>query len=576
MKRTGSKFAVCIVAFALLFAALMTHAAAPSVRAWLDRDTMQMGESVTLNIESGDAGSAQPDFSALKQDFNLLGTQSSQQVSITNGASASKTLWAIGLEPKRVGHIVIAPISVGAATTAPIQLNVLATAATASNKAGDDVFVEVTAEPLTPYVQQEVRYTVKLYYAFDLTDGNLSEPQADGIGVQRLGQEKRYVATLGNRRYNVVERHYALTPERSGSLELPAIAFRGTALDANDPSGFFNRGRAIAARSDALHLDVKPKPAAWTEATWLPAASLLLKDESELPAQVHVGDAVTRTIRAQAQGLGFEQVPELNLPAVDGAEMYPDKADTRTRDDGEWRYGERVRKFAFVPNRAGTLTIPGLTMRWWDTVHDKAEVAELPAHTINVLPAIGGVSAPPPATAATATSAGDLASHSAGTGIAEVPPNAKAWRHRMHVWRGLAILLIVLWLTTLALWWRSKRNPPPAFGATAISADTSAQRIVFLRACAMGEFAGAERALVAWARSEHAEVRNLGEVATRLADTAQRDALADLQRTRYADAPSQGLATRLQQAFQRGLVWREQKATRVAASALPALYPERD
>ncbi|MEO5560827.1 MAG: protein BatD, partial [Dokdonella sp.] len=258
------------------------------------------------------------------------------------------------------------------------------------------------------------------------------------------------------------------------------------------------------------------------------------------------------------------------------AEMYPDKADTRTRDDGEWRYGERVRKFAFVPNRAGTLTIPGLTMRWWDTVHDKAEVAELPLHTINVLPAVGGVSAPPPATAATAISAGDLASHSAGTGIAEVPPNAKAWRHRMHVWRGLAILGFALWLITLALWWRSRRHAPSAPGATAICADTSAQRIVFLRACAMGEFAGAERALVAWARSERTDVRNLGEVATRLADTAQRDALADLQRTRYAGAPSQGLATRLQQAFQRGLVWREENATRVTASALPALYPERD
>ncbi|MEO6688735.1 MAG: BatD family protein [Dokdonella sp.] len=576
MKRSGSKVGVCIVAFALFVAALATHAAAPSVRAWLDRDTMQMGESVTLNIESGGPSSAQPDFSALKQDFNLLGTQSSQQVSITNGASESKTLWAIGLEPKRVGHLVIAPISVGGANTAPIQLNVLAPTATASSKAGDDVFLEAAAEPLTPYVQQEVRYTVKLYYAFDLTDGNLSEPLADGIGVQRLGQEKRYIATLGNRRYNVVERHYALTPERSGGIDLPAIAFRGTALDVNDPSGFFNRGRAVAARSDALHLDVKAKPAAWTEATWLPAASLLLKDESELPAEVHVGDPVTRTIRVQAQGLGFEQVPELNLPGVEGAEIYPDKADTRTRDDGEWRYGERVRKFAFVPNRAGTLTIPGMKMRWWDTLHDKAEIAELPPRTINVLPAVGGAVASLPASGATTTAAAGAGANRVDAAVVEATPDAKAWRHSMHVWRGLAILGFALWLITLGLWWRSRQRAPGASRAAAISAEPSAQRTVFLRACALGEFAGAERALIAWARSERADVRNLGELATRLADTAQRDALADLQRTRYAGAPSQGLATRLQQAFQRGLAWREDKTTRSAASALPALYPERD
>ncbi len=144
-----------------------------------------------------------------------------------------------------------------------------------------------------------------------------------------------------------------------------------------------------------MHLEVKPKPSAWTDGTWLPAASLLLKDETELPDEVHVGDPITRTLRLQAQGLGFEQLPELNLAAPEGAEIYPDKTDTRTRDDGEWLYGERVRKFAFVPNRAGTLTIPGLKLHWWDSEHDRLETAELPPHTVKVLPAAGASSNTP-------------------------------------------------------------------------------------------------------------------------------------------------------------------------------------
>ncbi len=90
---------------------------------------------------------------------------------------------------------------------------------------------------------------------------------------------------------------------------------------------------------------------------------MLLKDDSELPTEIRVGDPVTRTIRLQAQGLGFEQLPELNLTAPEGAEIYPDKPDTRTRDDGTWLYGERVRKFAFVPTKPGTLTIPGMSVQ---------------------------------------------------------------------------------------------------------------------------------------------------------------------------------------------------------------------
>ncbi|GAA0718724.1 BatD family protein [Dokdonella soli] len=552
---------------------MIAFADASGVRAWLDRDTMQLGETVTLNVEAEGGSSAQPDFSALAQDFNLTGTQSSQQISIINGTRSAKTLWAVGLEPKREGRITIAPIAVGNARTEPIQLSVLAQAAGTQAKPGGDVFLEVSAEPLTPYVQQEVRYIAKLYYAFDLTDGNLGEPQADGIGVQRLGQDKSYVATLNGRRYHVVERHYALTPERSGAIAIPALAFRGTALDVTDPTGFFSRGRSVGARSDPMQLEVRPKPAQWTDSNWLPAASLLLKDETELPSEIHVGDPVTRTIRLQAQGLGFEQLPELSLAAPDGAEVYPDKADTRTRDDGEWLYGERVRKFAFVPNRGGTLTIPGLKVQWWDTVRDRAETAELPPHTIRVLPVAGSA-------ASAATSTGTVpASNAVVPGIAQIapsPPAKAAAPKRLRVWRALAILGFALWLITLALWWRSRRVMPIAKAAATVLPDSSSQRAAFLRACSLSEFAAAERVLVAWARAERADVRNLGELVARLGDAVQRDALVDLQRARYAGASPQGLATRLTQAFKGGIAWRDRPVPQASASALPALYPERD
>ena len=48
----------------------------------------------------------------------------------------------------------------------------------AQGKPGDTLFVEVSADPLNPYVQQQVRYTVKLYFAVNLGDGSLDEPTA--------------------------------------------------------------------------------------------------------------------------------------------------------------------------------------------------------------------------------------------------------------------------------------------------------------------------------------------------------------------------------------------------------------
>jgi len=556
---------------ASLIAVAPLHAATPAARAWLDRDTMHLGETVTLNVETeGDAG-GQPSFSALSQDFSMLGTQSSQQVSIVNGSSSAKTVWAVGLEPKHAGRITIPALTVGSAQTAPIALTVLAQPAGAQGKPGDDVFLEVTAEPLTPYVQQQVRYTVKLYFSFGLTDGNLSEPQADGIVVQRLGQDKSYLATVGDRRYHVMERHYALTPEKSGALELPALAFRGNALDAADPTGFFSRPRTISARSDAVQLQVRPKPATWTSDPWLPAESMLLKDDSELPTEIRVGDPVTRTIRLQAQGLGFEQLPELNLTAPEGAEIYPDKPDTRTRDDGTWLYGERVRKFAFVPTKPGTLTIPGMSVSWWDTAHDRMQTTELAAHTLTVLPPAGKTTNG--AAAATASPAdGEPANVAPSSPSITTPTPARPTSVR--VWQVLAALGFLLWLATLALWWRSRRADPIAAANAPPASGISAQRAAFLRAAALGELAGAERALVAWARSERPDVRNLGELGVHLHDSAQRDALAALQRARYAGASAQGVGSQLERAFKGGFAWTRPSAASKNALPLPALYPE--
>jgi hypothetical protein len=568
-----ASLAAFVLSFALA-AIAPSRADTPGARAWLDRDTMHVGETVTLNVESDGKVDAEPDFGVLSQDFNLLGTQSSQQVSIVNGASSSKTLWAVGLEPKHAGRIAIPALAVGTSRTAPITLSVLAHPAGAQGKPGDDVFLEVTAEPLSPYVQQEVRYTVKLYFSFGLTDGNLSEPQADGVVVQRLGQDKRYLATVGDKRYHVMERRYALTPEKSGVLNLPALVFHGNALDAADPTGFFSRPRTVGASSDRVQLAVKPKPASWGDDPWLPAQSMLLKDDSDLPNEIHVGDPVTRTIRLQAQGLGFEQLPELTLAAPDGAEMYPDKSDTRTRDDGTWLYGERVRKFAFVPTRPGTLTIPGTSVKWWDTEHDRIETAELPAHTVTVLPAVGtkGAGAAP----APAEPTGKASESPASTQALPIIGTTPAAPASVRLWQILAAIGFALWLITLALWWRSRGLarvvPPPTTPAK--SDAGSAHRAAFLRACALGELAGAERALVAWARSERPDVRNLGELAGRLESNAQVEALAALQRARYAGASTAGLGALLERAFKGGIAWRKPAVRSGAKSALPALYPE--
>jgi len=543
-------------------------AADEGARAWLDRDTMHLGESVTLNVESQGGAAGQPDFSVLDRDFRQLGTQSSRQVNIVNGTTVIKTLWAVALEPKQEGVLTVPSVAVGGVHTEPLTLTVLPQPTGAQGRPGDDLFIEVTADPLAPYVQQQIRYTVKLYFAFDLTDGNLAEPKADGVVVQRLGQDRRYVASIGDRRYHVVERHYALIPEASGTLRIAALVFRGSALDPRDPTGFFNRGRAVSASSDAVEFNVRPRPDGWGQDPWLPAVDLTLADETDLPAEVRVGDPVTRTIRMKAQGLGYEQLPELDFPPLAGAEIYPDKSQVVTRDDGTWLFGERVRKFAVVPTQPGRLELPEIKLRWWNTATGAQTTAVLPARVVQVLPAAAGAApAPPVGTAAPAVPV---------PADAVTPPlPIETPAPSLRFWQALAAAGFILWLATIVLWaWRARprEHPMPAAGPTA---DGSAARGRFLRAAALGELAGAERSLIAWARSERPQLRNIGELIAALGDPDQREALLALQRARYAGAAADGLGGRLERAFRDGLRWSAASPTPRSASALPALYPER-
>ena len=91
------------------------------VRAWLDRDSIRMGETVTLNVETDARGGSEPDFSALDQNFRRLGTSSNTQLSFVNGRQSARTLWAVALEPLHEGVIGIPAFAVGSESTTPLS-----------------------------------------------------------------------------------------------------------------------------------------------------------------------------------------------------------------------------------------------------------------------------------------------------------------------------------------------------------------------------------------------------------------------------------------------------------------------
>ena len=549
--------------------ALLPLLAAAAPRAWLDRDSLRLGETITLNVETDARGAGEPDFSVLDADFRRLGTSSSTQLSIVNGRQSARTLWAVALEPRAEGSFTIPAFTIGAESTQPITVTVLPMPAGGSAAAGDEVFLEIDATPSDPYVQQQVSYVVRLYYAVTLLEGQLQEPQVTGAQATRLGQDVTYQKTIDDKRYMVVERRYALVPEASGRLEIPGPRFAGRALR----SGYNALGAnsVLNAVGNAVTLEVKPRPST-AKTPWLPAQTLELHDESgAAPDTLKVGEPLTLTLRLVAQGLSAEQLPELQLPKVDGAEIYPDQETPQTGVEGDWLRGERVRKFALVPTRPGRIELQQVSVDWWDVRNDRAASTSLPARSFTVEGA--AVDAAPPVAPATGDASGV---ESTQAEVSRDAPVAMRW-----LWPALAALFAALWIATL-LWRRRIAAPSAATQTpTGVPRREDSSR-TWQQALQRGDAHAATTALIAAAQAHDAQARNLGDVAALLDDSTQREALQRVEQALYRDADAPAAIAELQAAFSKGPRWRTPSSSSNPSNpsnpgdgSLPPLYPER-
>ena len=518
----------------LLLLALAALPAWAGLTARIDRAQLRAGESFQLIIEkSGRYDGPGPDLAPLEAQFDLLGSSRSSKINIVNGEMNASTSWTITLAPKRAGTLSVPPVALDGAHTPSFPIQVAAASAkreapTDDGEAVSDLFLEVEVSPETPYLQAQVTYRLRIFRTIDLHDAALSEPEVEGAIVERLGDDLSYAATRDGRRYQVIERRYALFPQRSGPLKIRGpvlnaeIAERGGRRGAF--GGLFTRTRPVQLKAEDRTLEVRPAQGA---EPWLPADALTLDEAwSPEPPQWRVGEPVTRTLTLEARGLTGAHLPPIHAEAPEGLSGYPDQPTIENGLDEDRLVGRRIERIALVPNRPGPFTLPEIRLRWWDVAAGRARETVIPARTIQVLPAEGGadVVAPPlpqpvpaPAVASSPVPGGD-------------DPR----------WRWLATVLGGLWLATLGLWWwqtrgrgeaRAKEEKP---GVDPKQGLAEARRWL-KRACQAGDPQQARAAALAWGAARWSERPpfSLGELAGRLDDEAAAEELRALDRLLY-------------------------------------------
>ncbi len=561
--RPAARWPGGLLALWLCAALVPAHAA---IRAALDNARIGAGETVQLTLTYDGITTSEPDLSPLGRDFDILGTSTSTSVQIGTGGSSESTEVVLTLSPKRTGQLTIPSISWDGERSSPLSLTVVGPGAPPASGApgatpapSARVFIETQATPAHPYVQAAVRVTVRIYTSEQLYHGNLDFSGSNAALVREIGSDTYRSTVRNGQSYQVITRHYLLFPMRSGKLSLPGPELDAEVATRSSPSwnpfgsffgGLVQATRPIRVYGNPITLSVRSRPAAATGSYWLPAQNMTLTAQWQSGSQAQAGNPLTVALDLQAVGLTAAQLPDLttllHLPAA--LKAYPDQARLHDTVQGNMLVGSRDQTIALIADRPGHYTVPGITVRWWDTGDNQARTAVLPPQTLTILPASGGLTAsaaaspaprPPPSLARNSPPTAPAASRSA----AKAAASGAAAR-----WEWISAGFATLWLATLGGWlWSRRRGRPRAAPARVRSApqsvppDPSRARAAFQNACANDDALGARRHLLAWAQGTWGSApAGLNALAAEFGETATANLLRELDRACYGGSGWRG------------------------------------
>lgn len=508
-----------------------------TVTASVDKNPVIANESFVLTIVADDDIDTNAlDTSALSRDFIVGRTSVSSQTSMVNFKTTRTTKWSIVLIARKVGEVIIPALSLEGKNTAPIQLKVIS-ASDSNTTTQQDLFISTDVSAKEVYVQQQLTLTVKLHFAAELKRGSLTEPELEGANINQIGKDKESETILNGRRYRVIERTYAISPQQSGEFLLKSPIFSGEImLPSTRRNSFlsFAETKPVSVIGDEIPIVVKAIPAQY-QGVWLPSELLSVHQEWQ-PENKNfvVGEPITRIITLTAAGLSEEQLPEIDMPLPDGLKVYPDQAQLHTGLNSNRLVSQKVRNFAIVANKAGTYHIPEIVIPWWNTVTNEFQEAKIPAQTIVVEPN-------PDQPAIPSIPLDEAAAISSNAPVQVAVQQNTPW---------LQWVFLALWLVTLTAWIYSAQRKNTSAKRNGVQ-QVNDSYLGLLAACKQHNAEKALSLLVPWFNSITSDrVSTIAQIQAQADSDALNREILELQATQFGKEPSQWQGQGLAKAIQ--------------------------
>lgn len=396
-----------------------------------------------------------PDFGGLSV---RQGPTEMRSAGFLNGKAYSQQSWVYELEAGHAGSYTIGPATAQTARqnlrSQPLTVRVVKSTVRRPSPKGaggeERYFIAADVHPKSPWLGQQILYTLRLYTQIGVSDADLLElPSFEGFYAQdrRRYDTRVHKERVGGKTYMVRTLHeVSLFAQRSGTLTIAPARVR---LVIDEGARRLLGGTSAIVVAPAVPVEVRPLPEPQPERfcggvgtyDWTVSA-----DKQALSTD----DVLTLTVRVRGNGDARRFVPpRFLLPAALEA-FDPEVREQEEYETGDEFIHQRTLTYAILPKQPGSyLFTPEMTFFNPDSGLYQTLRTEKPIE-IAVVPG-ANYGKPLPAS---------------DTAAPPLPPEPEAWWEALdHVpepWvfgmAGIAALLLLGWLAAL-IWQRQRRKP---------------------------------------------------------------------------------------------------------------------
>jgi len=385
----------------ILLLPIFTVWAADDVTVTLRLDRVEASLTDTLRMAVHVSGSRKSDSPPVLnglESFLVTNGGTSSRMEIINGKVNSGVDYTYFIQPKKVGEFKIGPIRIdidGKTFESNVHTLVIRPASQAGGPDRGPVFVQASVSSQDIYVDEQVLYTLKLYYRVNVGNLSLSLPEVEYASFQQLGRPLEYQTTFEGRAYQVLEIRHAVMVSKQGETMLDPSRLKMTMRQSGSRSIFdnffddsfsgFSSNRPLTLTTDPISLQVHALPETGRPAGYTGLVGIFQMASTLDPATLKAGESATLTIQVQGKGT-VNRIPDLSLPDMDFARTYSDQPILETQQNHQGVRGTKTMKWALVPENAGEYTIPPLSLSFFNPESKKYHVLVTPAHELSVLP----------------------------------------------------------------------------------------------------------------------------------------------------------------------------------------------